>query len=136
MKYRRALAACVLVLMASGLAACDGESAEQRARAAAEKIQSSIPNQLAVALEQDAAPEQIKEAQEALTSIDEYMGEVNGELDAVTVNAIQAFQRSHGLADDGILDEETRRLLREAKARKASQRSERPADQGDAGSAS
>lgn len=109
---------CMFLLV--GLAACDRESTERRAKAAAEKIQSSIPNQLAVALKQNASAEDIKAAQEALVLVNEYMGEVNGELDAVTVNAIQAFQRRNGLEDDGILDDETKRLLREVRRRNAS----------------
>jgi peptidoglycan hydrolase-like protein with peptidoglycan-binding domain len=44
--------------------------------------------------------------------VHEYLGEVNGKLDSVTVNAIQAFQRSRGLRDDGLLDERTKRELR------------------------
>jgi peptidoglycan hydrolase-like protein with peptidoglycan-binding domain len=118
MKHLRLRAPAIALALTACLAACDSESTEQRARAAAEKIQSSIPNQLAVALKQKASPEEVKEAQEALTVAKEYLGEVNGDLDAVTVNAIQAFQRRNGLEDDGILDEETTRLLRRIKAGK------------------
>jgi peptidoglycan hydrolase-like protein with peptidoglycan-binding domain len=115
MKHSHLRAPAIALAFAACLAACDSESSEQRARAAAEKIQSSIPNQLAVALKQKASPENVKEAQEALTLAKEYMGEVDGDLDVVTVNAIQAFQRRNGLQDDGILDDETTRLLRQVK---------------------
>jgi len=95
-----------------GVVACDEQSVEQRARDAREKVLGSIPNRMAVALAQKATPEEIKQAQQSLTVVKEYMGEINGQLDAVTVNAIQAFQRAHGLTDDGILSAETKKLLR------------------------
>jgi peptidoglycan hydrolase-like protein with peptidoglycan-binding domain len=42
------------------------------------------------------------------------MGPIDGKLDRVTVNAIQAFQRRHDLADNGILAGRTLELLRAA----------------------
>jgi peptidoglycan hydrolase-like protein with peptidoglycan-binding domain len=54
--------------------------------------------------------------QQNLTTINEYKGEVNGKLDSVTVNAIQAFQRDAGLIDDGIIDQRTRSKLQAAAA--------------------
>ncbi|GIW43147.1 MAG: hypothetical protein KatS3mg077_0429 [Candidatus Binatia bacterium] len=89
---------------------------EARARQAAEKIKESIPDIQARALSQPATEEEVREAQAALREVKEYLGEVNGKLDAITVNAIQAFQRSRGLRDDGILDERTRRELRKVLA--------------------
>jgi peptidoglycan hydrolase-like protein with peptidoglycan-binding domain len=65
----------------------------------------------AVALQQQAAPEVIAEVQRNLTAINEYQGEINGTLDSVTVNAIQAFQRSAGLKDNGIISKATRARL-------------------------
>ena len=76
-----------------------------RAREAAEKIKESIPDVEARALAQKTTPEQVKQAQEALKKVHEYLGEANGKLDAVTVNSIEAFQRAHGLKADGILNE-------------------------------
>jgi len=96
------------------LAGCHGRSAETRAREAAEKIKESIPDVEAQALEQPVTPAQVRQAQEGLTAAGEYLGEVNGKLDAVTVNSIEAFQRAHGLRADGILDDKTMRLLRQA----------------------
>lgn len=114
-KPARVAALALLLGSALGAVACNEEGAERRAREAAEKIQGAIPNRMAAALAQEATADEIKQAQEALTAVKEYMGEINGKLDTVTINAIQAFQRTHGLDDDGILDAETKDLLREVK---------------------
>lgn len=105
----------VVCVVVAGLlfAACTGKSAEMRAREQAEKIKESIPDVEAKALAQKVTPEEVKKAQESLAAVNEYLGEVNGQLDAVTVNAIEAFQRAHGLKGDGILDEKTQRALQE-----------------------
>jgi len=66
------------------------------------------------ALEQKVSADEVKTAQEQLTKLNEYQGEVNGKLDSVTVNAIEAFQRDKGLKADGILTAETKRLLQES----------------------
>lgn len=114
---RQIALATATVVAAAVVPACDEASVERRARDAAERIQGSIRNPSALALRQEVTREEVREAQAALTMAKEYMGEINGELDSVTVNAIQAFQRSHGIADDGILNEETKRRLRELTAR-------------------
>jgi murein L,D-transpeptidase YcbB/YkuD len=111
MKRSTALMALLPVLILGG---CSKEQAEQRARQAAEKMKESIPDVDGRALAQEVDPEVVREAQKALIVVKEYQGEANGELDSVTVNAIQAFQRSRGIRDDGILDDRTLRLLREA----------------------
>ena len=98
-------------VLASG---CEQESAADRARKAAEEIRQSMPNVDADAAAQSLDADTITEVQERLTKLKEYMGEINGELDSVTIHAIQAFQRSVDLPDDGIVDEETLRRLREA----------------------
>jgi peptidoglycan hydrolase-like protein with peptidoglycan-binding domain len=103
-----------MLVISFGLIGCNEESTERRAREAVEKFQNALPDRMAVALEQKATAEEIKQAQQALTAQKEYMGEINGQLDAVTVNAIQAFQRAQGLDDDGILDDQTKKLLAEA----------------------
>jgi len=103
-----------LLLAAVG---CTGGDAETRAREAAEKIKESMPDVEAKALAQGASADDVKRAQEALTAIHEYMGEVNGQLDAVTINAIQAFQKAQGLESNGILTEKTKGLLAEALAK-------------------
>src|SRR2546425_1398613 len=108
-------APCAL-LATLALAAWSGQSAEERARQTAEKIKESIPDVVAKALAQKVTPDEVKQAQEALKTVNEYLGEVDGKLDAVTVNAIQAFQRTHGVRDDGILTDKTKRLLGEVVA--------------------
>ncbi len=60
----------------------------------------------------------VSEVQRNLTTINEYQGEINGKIDSVTVNAIQSFQRTAGLKDDGIITAQTREKL--AAAAKAS----------------
>jgi peptidoglycan hydrolase-like protein with peptidoglycan-binding domain len=96
------------------LVGCNGRTAETRAREAAEKIKESIPDLEAKALAQKLTPDEVKQAQEALKKVNEYLGEADGKLDSVTVNSIEAFQRAHGLRADGILDEKTRRTLQNA----------------------
>jgi peptidoglycan hydrolase-like protein with peptidoglycan-binding domain len=97
------------------LASCSGGSREDRERQAAKEIQESLKDLDSIALEQKVEPAIVKEVQGQLAGIKEYQGEVNGKLDSVTINAIQAFQRSAGLADDGILNDATRKKLSEAK---------------------
>ena len=96
---------------------CNSHSAEIRAREAAEKIKESMPDVEAHALAQKTTPEQVKQAQEELKKVWEYLGEADGKLDAVTVNSIEAFQRAHGLKADGILNEKTERALQDAAAK-------------------
>lgn len=105
----------MLWLLAAVLNACQADT-EARAREAAEKIKESIPDVHARALAQPVSEEDVREAQLALREVKEYLGEVNGKLDTITVNAIQAFQRSRGLRDDGILNERTKRELRKVLA--------------------
>jgi peptidoglycan hydrolase-like protein with peptidoglycan-binding domain len=113
-KMRRA------VVVAAGLlvVACSGKSAEMRAREQVEKVKEAIPDVEAKALAQKVTPEEVQKAQAALMAAHEYLGAVNGQLDAVTVNAIEAFQRAHGLKGNGILDEKTQRALEEVLAKK------------------
>lgn len=108
---RKRFAKVLLLVATVWLPACQ-DNTEARARKAAEKIKESIPDVQAKALAQPASEAEVREAQRALRAVHEYLGEVNGKLDAVTVNAIQAFQRSRGLRDDGILNEKTKRALR------------------------
>ncbi|HYD50738.1 MAG TPA: peptidoglycan-binding domain-containing protein [Terriglobales bacterium] len=108
----RPLAVLIAVLLA-GATGCSDAVVEERAREAARKVQESFGEQQAAALAQTATEADIQLAQAALTRLKEYQGEVNGKLDAVTINAIAAFQRSQGLEDDGILDARTLALLRQ-----------------------
>jgi peptidoglycan hydrolase-like protein with peptidoglycan-binding domain len=98
------------------IAACWGKDSETRAREAEKKIKDSIPDVVGVALAQPASAEHVKLAQEQLKTLNEYFGEANGKLDAVTVSAIQAFQRAQGMKADGMLNDKTMRLLQEASA--------------------
>jgi peptidoglycan hydrolase-like protein with peptidoglycan-binding domain len=116
MKTRRALLiACVLAGFGSATG-CGGRSIEDRAREAAEKAKDTSfgPDFEALAIAQPIDPAVAKEVQENLTTIHEYQGEIGIKFDSVTVNAIQAFQRSANLKDDGIVDERTRTALQTA----------------------
>jgi peptidoglycan hydrolase-like protein with peptidoglycan-binding domain len=108
--------AAVIALLLVG---CSRQSVEERAREAAEKMQASMIDVEAIALEQKADPTVVTEVQRNLTAINEYQGEINGKLDSVTINAIQAFQRTAGLKDDGIITEATRQKLAAAAAAQA-----------------
>ena len=99
------------IVMAAG---CSQESPTERAQKAVEEIRRSIPDPDATAIAQKTDKETVKQAQRRLRTLSEYMGEINGELDGVTINAIEAFQRAAGLPDNGILDERTLKKLREA----------------------
>jgi peptidoglycan hydrolase-like protein with peptidoglycan-binding domain len=74
------------------------------------------PDLEAVAMTQPIDPNVAKEVQENLAVLHEYQGEINGTFDVPSVNAIQAFQRTAGLKDDGIVDERTRTKLQAAAA--------------------
>jgi len=107
-----------LVLLALATAACSGPSVEDRTRAAAEEVRQSISDVDGPALEQKVEPQLVKEIQQLLQERKEYFGEINGEFDAVTLNALQAFQRSAGLRDDGFVNERTLAALRARPAAK------------------
>ncbi len=108
-------ASALLAMLAIG---CTGADTETRAREAAEKIKESMPDVEAKAMAQKTSPEEVKAAQEALTAVKEYMGEIDGKLDSVTINAIEAFQKTQGIKADGILNDKTKGLLKEALAKK------------------
>jgi peptidoglycan hydrolase-like protein with peptidoglycan-binding domain len=99
------------------LVGCTGKDAETRAREAEKKIKDSIPDVVGAAVAQKVSPELVKQAQEKLKVLSEYLGEADGRLDAVTVSAIQAFQRTQGLKADGMLTDKTMRLLQDAAAK-------------------
>jgi murein L,D-transpeptidase YcbB/YkuD len=117
---RRPLSLAGLALVAAlSAAGCSNQSVEDRARDTLEKIQKSMVDVEAIALEQKADPAVVSEVQRNLTAINEYQGEVDGKLDSVTINAIQSFQRTAGLKDDGIITEATRQKLATAAAAQA-----------------
>ncbi|MGD9765564.1 MAG: peptidoglycan-binding domain-containing protein [Candidatus Binatia bacterium] len=109
----RAVACLLAPLFVS---ACPAADDAERQRASATAIAASLVDVDATALAQPADPDTIAEVQRQLAALGEYQGDINGRLDAVLVNAIQAFQRGAGLADDGLLTAETRRRLGEAAA--------------------
>lgn len=114
---RRTQAVGIAIATVLHLGACSGGSVEERAREAAERMKDALgPDVEALAITQPIDPDVAKEVQQNLTAIHEYQGEINGKLDAVTVNALQAFQRSAGLKDDGMVDAKTRQRLSEAAA--------------------
>lgn len=117
MKALRSLTAVCAVALLLSAAGCDSRSIEDRAREAEKATKDSMgPDLEAVAMAQPIDPAVAKEVQQNLTLIKEYQGEVNGKLDSVSVNAIQAFQRTVGLTDDGIVDQATRTKLQAAVA--------------------
>lgn len=95
-------------------AGCSEDRARQRAQEAAQRLRESLDEVDSRALSQNVSPETVARVQELLARLHEYQGEINGKLDPVTVNAIQAFERSAGLEDDGILDQQTLRALEQA----------------------
>lgn len=111
---RSVLAACTVALLFSA-PGCSSRTVEDRAREAEAQMKDSMgPDLEAIAIAQPIDPAVAKEVQENLTVIHEYQGEVSGKFDSVTANSIQAFQRSAGLNDDGIVDERTRSKLQAA----------------------
>ncbi|MBI3785799.1 MAG: peptidoglycan-binding protein [Deltaproteobacteria bacterium] len=106
--------ALVIVAVAFG---CNADP-EARARQAAEKVKESIPDVEAKALAQKLSADEVHSAQQALIIAKEYLGEATGKLDSVTVNAIEAFQRSHGITDDGMLNDATKKALQAQLAQK------------------
>lgn len=112
------LARAALIAAALGVAALGCKDAETRTREAQEKIRAQLKDPMADALTQKLPAEVVREAQEHLTVLNEYQGEVNGVLDSVTVNAVQAFQAEHGLEANGMLTARTLEALREAAEQK------------------
>lgn len=115
-----------IALLLACLPACQGETAAERARRAAETMRDSIPDVDARALAQEVDPSTVREVQQHLQVLNEYQGEASGDLDAVTVNAVQAFQRAAGLRDDGLLDGRTLQRLRSAANAALAGSAERP----------
>jgi peptidoglycan hydrolase-like protein with peptidoglycan-binding domain len=114
MKLFRTLA--LAALLAAPVLGC--KDAKTRAIEAEAKIREQLKDPMADALAQKLPAEKVKEAQEHLIVVREYLGEADGVLDSVTVNAIQAFQDSHGLPNNGMLTDQTLIKLREAASKK------------------
>ena len=108
-----ALAAVAIAVIAIG---CSTGDPEQRAREMAEKMKNSIQNIEQVAAQQKVTPEVVKKAQESLTKLYEYMGPISGDLDSVTINAIEDFQRQRDIVPNGLLTDKTTSELDKAAA--------------------
>lgn len=112
-------------LLATVPAGCDTPTAEERALAAKAEIEASIQDYDGPALRQEVDEEVVVEVQKNLTVLNEFMGEIDGEIDPVLVNAIQAFQRRQNETvpwwqfwerepSDGLITEELRAELSRA----------------------
>ncbi|MGH7790521.1 MAG: peptidoglycan-binding domain-containing protein [Candidatus Binatia bacterium] len=111
----------VAVLVLAGvLAGCSQQTDEERGREAMKEMEKSTVDVEAIALAQPASAEVVSEVQRNLTAIHEYQGEINGKIDSVTVNAIQSFQRTAGVKDDGIITAATREKLAAAASQQPS----------------
>jgi len=108
---------CLWILSAALLTciSCSQQRTAERAKEAAERVRASLSDVDAPALAQKVDEKVVRRVQEELKAIDEYQGEVTGKLDPVTLNAIQAFQRSQGLDDSGFLNPKTLKRLAAAK---------------------
>ena len=63
--------------------------------------------------------QEVKDAQSRLYTLGYYQGEIDGQFGAGTRDAVTAFQRRNGLDADGIVGEETRKVLFSADAKPA-----------------
>lgn len=79
-----------------------------------------------IALAQRVDEDVVQHVQSELRVLQEYLDEPSGTLDAVTVNAIEAFQRRTGLRDDGLLDPRTLDRLAAAAAAEPVRATPRP----------
>jgi peptidoglycan hydrolase-like protein with peptidoglycan-binding domain len=117
----RTLTAVCLALGVLGCSSGDetktSEAMAERMKEIEKRIKESMPKTQEMALDQKVAPDVVKKCQENLKKLSEYLDEPSGQIDMVTVNAIQAFQRRAGLTDDGLLDERTIKKLEEAAAK-------------------
>jgi len=104
--------------VAFAASACSMPTPEDRIKDAEESAARSLVAIDHGALEQKVDAEKVKRIQQQLTTINEYMGEANGKLDQVTVNAYEAFQRSNDMFPDGMFTDQGLRLLEEAAAKK------------------
>ena len=102
--------------IALAVSACQMPTMEERAKEAEESAKRSLVAIDSGALEQKVDAAKVKKIQEQLIVISEYLGEPNGKLDQVTVNAYEAFQRKNGLYPDGMFNDKTLRMLDDAAA--------------------
>ena len=95
------------IALATVTFACSGDLTQEEARLAAEKAQTGLQPLDAGALSQEVSEGTVKRAQEQLTALKEYIGPINGKLDQVTLNALEAFQRAHDIVADGRFNQKT-----------------------------
>lgn len=114
--------ATLAVAAALAIGCAGAPTGEERAREAAADIEASIQDYDTPALNQQVEASAVVEVQENLTTLDEYMDEIDGEIDPVLVNSIQAFQRKQNEAipwwrfwqrrpNDGLITPELRREI-------------------------
>ncbi|MBU6282350.1 peptidoglycan-binding protein [bacterium] len=113
---RTALLGAVSALLLASLG-CQAADPSKAGREAAERAKAAIRAIDADAHDQKVSPDVVKRVQEQLTAIKEYQGPIDGKLDAVTLNAFEAFQRSLGLTADGMFTDKVLGKLAEAAAR-------------------
>jgi peptidoglycan hydrolase-like protein with peptidoglycan-binding domain len=126
----RRLALVLAIPLAAALFACDtgdteetSESMKKRMKEMEKKAKESLPKTQELALKQTVAPETLRQVQQQLAVLREYLDEPTGKMDFVTVNAIEAFQLHVGLPDDGQLTDETlSRLRQEATAEESARK--------------
>ncbi len=104
------------LLAAAMIAGCASKDPDAALKAAAERAKAAIKSIDHAAFQQKVEPAEVKQVQQQLTAIQEYMGPIDGQLNAVTLNAVEAFQRSEELSPDGMLTQETLSRLSEAAA--------------------
>jgi peptidoglycan hydrolase-like protein with peptidoglycan-binding domain len=118
-----ALLVAALVALGLSTSACQSSTPEESQKAFLERMKEiekrmkdSLPKTQEIALAQKADPATVGKAQTGLRALKEYMDEPTGKIDAVTVNAIQAFQRHEGLDEDGLLTPELAARIERAAA--------------------
>ncbi len=121
MTQRRFAAVLVASMLAAACSSADPEvtskSMEARMREIEQRMKDSMPKTQENALAQKVDAAVVKTVQIQLQALSEYLDEPTGRMNMVTVNAIQAFQRSEGMPEDGLLGEETLKRLEAAAAK-------------------
>ena len=109
--FRKGLWPVAVLLVLATAPGCKTKTIEEREREAADLMTRSMKDVDAIAMAQEVDSAVVKEVQEHLKTVHEYQGEINGKLDMVTINALQAFERAQDMMDDGIIDPKVRERL-------------------------
>lgn len=100
---------------------CSSQDPQELAKLAMERAKASARSIDHAAAAQQVDAEAVKQVQQQLTVLKEYMGPINGRLDPVTLNAFEAFQRSEGMTPDGMFTRSAlERLAEQAKKQSTS----------------